>query len=887
MMKRKLLIIISLLLIKQAIAQYYTPQSLILIPKSGLDKSSIVQTLNSERVLFTPVDIDELRLAIRKSNNSVENEISLIKSKMSNLFMDKQELLQLKDIKKINEVIAEKRRNKKEIESQVQSDLSSINYKGLFIVVQKDIDPWASKQQLADVSEKALTPKAVEDLNGIFISSLTTIESSQLISDKIIATISGEMSVESQYISRTIDNRTKFLYLVKINVTPLKKTIKTSSAETAASETHLILNAMTERNYESKLQGLGVSQDEIIKVSFEVQSSRESIRLANATAERRQADILRNGNANITKVDDEIKTLENSLINRSGTLKNIIEEKTNVVYDAGNPDKSIDKALSYLDSELDALKNQLIATKERELIPRYSVSVTTEGTPAEDIAKTAVDIAGQIEQSYSKIEQFMEETTIDNFMLTDYSRGQQKDVYRKLESVWLYPVAGDRDNFLLTVVVKFKVADIKEHKAESIPRKKVIDAPNTMTDIDGNVYKTVKIGNQVWMAENLKVTHYRNGDPIPNITDNSQWAKLTTGSYGAYNNKEMHAITYGYLYNGYAVKDRRNIAPKGWHVPTKDEWQILIDYLGGLYITGGKLKETGTAHWRSPNNGATNESGFSALPGGDRDFENGRSYSLGINAWFWSFTSNRSNLSMQQLDVADSRIISSGTYDEHFGFSIRLVKDTEQASKPVSKHSYGTLKDIDENIYKTVKIGNQVWMAENLRVAHYRNGDQIPYVVNNSEWFKLNSGAFCTYENSGGAENTYGHLYNWHVVNDNRNIAPMGWHVPDNNEWRELIKYLGSSDVAGGKLKTLGLTYWKAPNTDATNESGFSALPAGCRMREGNFDYRGGYTFFWSRTVYDDFNARYWFLGCNYSIIYGEGEYREKNYGCSIRLVKD
>ncbi|MBN1984448.1 MAG: fibrobacter succinogenes major paralogous domain-containing protein [Chitinivibrionales bacterium] len=683
---KQFVIIFSLFVTIQGIAQYYTPQSPILIPKSGLDKSSIVQTLNSERVLFKPIDIDELRLAIRKSNNSVENEISLIKSKMSNLFMDKQELMQLKDIKKINEVIAEKKKNKNEIEEQVQTDLTSINYKGLFIVVQKKIDPWASKQQLADLSEKALTPKAVEDLNGVFVSSMTTIESSQLISDRIIATISGEMSVEKQFISRTIDNRTKFLYLVKVNVTPLKKTIKTSSAVTAASETHLIVNAMTEKEYETKLQSFGVSQDEISKVVFEVQSTQESIQLANATAGRRQADILKNGNANINKIDDEIKTLENSLTNRSGILKKIIEEKTNVVYDPGNSDKSIENALSFLDSELDALKNQLISTKERELILRYNVSVTAEGIPAEDVAKTAIDIAGQIEQSHSKIEQFMEETTVDNFMLTDLSRGQQKDVYRKLESVWLYPVTGDRDNFLLTVVVKFKVADIKEHKVESKPIRKEIDTSDTMTDIDGNVYKTVKIGNQVWMAENLKVTHYRNGDPIPIVTDNSEWAKLKIGAYCAYENNADYSDTYGYLYNWYTVNDSRNIAPEGWHVPSDEEWMELEIYLGmsqsdansqGIRGTnvGGKLKKANTNLWEYPNKGATNESGFSAIAGGFRLAVEGTFEEMGRIATFWSSTEAGPDFiwlrGLKHINPYPFRSLN----NHEMGNSIRLVKD--------------------------------------------------------------------------------------------------------------------------------------------------------------------------------------------------------------------
>ena len=159
---------------------------------------------------------------------------------------------------------------------------------------------------------------------------------------------------------------------------------------------------------------------------------------------------------------------------------------------------------------------------------------------------------------------------------------------------------------------------------------------STVMDIDSNVYQTIKIGNQWWMAENLKVTHYRNGVAIPNVTDGNVWGGLTTGAYCSSFNDNMRVATYGRLYNWFAVSDSRNIAPAGWHVATDAEWQTLIDYLGGGAVAGGKMKEIGTTHWISPNAG-TNESGFSALPGGFRT-SLGYFGSLGYWAIFWSST---------------------------------------------------------------------------------------------------------------------------------------------------------------------------------------------------------------------------------------------------------
>lgn len=214
---------------------------------------------------------------------------------------------------------------------------------------------------------------------------------------------------------------------------------------------------------------------------------------------------------------------------------------------------------------------------------------------------------------------------------------------------------------------------------------KTTSSSNTVTDIDGNVYQTVTIGSQVWMAENLKVTHYRNGDPIPNVTDNATWSGLTSGAYCNYNNDTDNVATYGRLYNWYAVDDSRNIAPEGWHVPTDEEWKQLEMNLGmsqaqadgtGWRGTdeGGKLKETGTTHWVSPNTGATNESGFSALPGGGRYFYGSFDY-MGLDATFWSSTEGSSLIAWyRNLYYYDSQV-SRYYYYKRYGFSVRCVQD--------------------------------------------------------------------------------------------------------------------------------------------------------------------------------------------------------------------
>jgi uncharacterized protein (TIGR02145 family) len=208
---------------------------------------------------------------------------------------------------------------------------------------------------------------------------------------------------------------------------------------------------------------------------------------------------------------------------------------------------------------------------------------------------------------------------------------------------------------------------------------KIVFNPNltysSVTDVDGNVYKTIKIGTQTWMAENLKVTHYVNGNLITKITDDTQWEFLTTEAYCDYNNKPSFSTIYGKLYNWYSVVDSRNICPIGWHLPSDAEWTTLITYLGGVNVAGGKLKETGTTHWKSPNEGATNESGFTGLPGGGRSPEGIFDFFIYYGQW-WSFTEDNTNNALySSLDYGTIYAFFSSSATKNCGFSVRCVKD--------------------------------------------------------------------------------------------------------------------------------------------------------------------------------------------------------------------
>ena len=194
----------------------------------------------------------------------------------------------------------------------------------------------------------------------------------------------------------------------------------------------------------------------------------------------------------------------------------------------------------------------------------------------------------------------------------------------------------------------------------------------SLSDADGNSYKTVQIGSQVWVAENLKTTVYNDGTPIPLVTGNVNWPALSTPGYCWFNNDAYYKNSVGALYNWYAINTSK-ICPIGWHVPIDAEWTTLTDYLGGESIGGVKIKEVGMSHWTDPTPEATNESGFTALPSGARD--PGGYFSFSWHAFWWSSTEGDVNRAWGRTLYDAQSNVERGTFVKTVGASVRCVKD--------------------------------------------------------------------------------------------------------------------------------------------------------------------------------------------------------------------
>ena len=539
--------------------------------------------------------------------------------------------------------------------------------------------------------------------------------------------------------------------------------------------------------------------------------------------------------------------------------------------------------------------------------------------------------------------------------------------------------------------------------------------PGTITDIDGNVYTTVIIGNQEWMAENLRSTIYKDTTNIPTGYSVSEWLNLTTGAYGVYPHVDIDGLNsdaevlkaYGALYNWYAV-ETGNLCPYGWRVPSNDDWTTLINYVvdqgypndwdepNGTgkalkscrqvnHPDGGDCATSEHPRWNSHSTHyGTDEFGFSALPGGRRFNQEGEN----VGNWgsWWSSSSYDTSLAWRQTIYYDLGNVNSYYFDKRIGFSIRCIKDSdvppvhslnlqvypEGSGEVVGTGEYleGTLvnisvspnpgytfvnwtgdtsyiadanaastiltmpaqdvtltanfeedgggngepgtgvTDIDGNFYPSVIIGNQEWMAENLKTTKYRNDSPIDYPgTDNTAWQNNTTGAYAWYDNDIGWKDSYGALYNWHAVNNSNGLCPNGWHVPSDADWTQLVDYIVAqghpnhfdspngvgnalkscrqvNSPLGGNCNTSAHPRW---NSDVTHhgfdEFGFSSLPGGGRWSDGGFLFIGSSGHWHSSSESSSTNAWDRYMSSPDGALFS-GNYG-KLHGFSVRCFRD
>ena len=423
----------------------------------------------------------------------------------------------------------------------------------------------------------------------------------------------------------------------------------------------------------------------------------------------------------------------------------------------------------------------------------------------------------------------------------------------------------------------------------------------TMTDKrDGKTYKTVSIGKQTWMAENLDYDY-----------EGTEGLDSSIFCY-RYNDSTDSCDKYGRLYTwaaamdslglfsesgkGCGFKDKkseekfcnpkgqfvRGVCPSGWHLPSEFEWVTLINAVGGWSSASVNLRTT--TDWLDSPYGVDSY-GFSVLPSGLKYVDRGYFSHFGVEALFWS--SMEDDYGLAYAWKFQRSFVDDGSYDKKTGASVRCLKDYDVEDKSEYNASTNTLTDLRDNqTYKTVKIGDQVWMAQNLNYYYNtKNGEN-----------------YC-YKNDADSCAKYGRLYTWTAAIDSvgvfgkggdsgtegseiiRGVCPDGWHLPNDRDWLLLAAYIGGTKTAGGKLKSSSVWIDERRGNDSF---GFSALPAGYfdahESWDGKFEQVGEYTAFWCSRKDSRAYAYAWTLGSSEGLGVA---YRFTDYGYSVRCIKD
>jgi len=442
---------------------YYSPESPIMVNNNSFTIASIKQKILEERVTFKDKDITLLQELLEKNNQIVDKHIRLLRRKASDLSEDVLMLEQIKTLKDAQIEIKKLENSKNDLLKTISLEAEKIIYKGMFIVVFSNIDPYDSKESLAERAELYLRTKAVENLNQRMVSAISEIEENDELKAHYTGMLDGKMEVNKVLLSKKFDSQSKYVYMGELQVTPLIKDTKAPLPE----DTPLILNLQEEVGYTQKLYKKNVSDAIVTLINDHYSSLDEGINLFNEEATKDQRELFSKANKELKSLNETIAVKKREVEMQELVIQNKIENKTRIKYDEENTIESVSQAIEALKEEIKQIKQQMLFVKEKELVGFYNVEVISNGDPAEDIGRTAVETFKKM-QSYTTVEPFVTIESAENIIAESGPTGTS----RKFETLWIYPVAGDDDNFIITIVANF-------HFLELTNRENIkIDIPN-------------------------------------------------------------------------------------------------------------------------------------------------------------------------------------------------------------------------------------------------------------------------------------------------------------------------------------------------------------------------------------------------------------------------
>ncbi|QEP41956.1 DUF1566 domain-containing protein [Ectothiorhodospiraceae bacterium BW-2] len=502
------------------------------------DTNKMAQRIESTEGV-TREQLTVIKQSLSRCQASVDAHISELTAQINALVQQKQNLLQNSDIEKIGQQIAANRQSRTDIEAELDKQLQSTSYRGLYMAILPYQGFIPRKNDLIQQAQQAITPQASADLNGIFIRSVTDITTTNhqtTLKDRITSRLSGTMTIDHTFLAETVTAARKLYYLVKVAVTPLQG--KPDSATSASGSGAKVVNIAAD-DWEQQLQQQGADAPRIEAVKAVREQALRTIELQNNNQRTSDQQVLSETQRKLQQVDQRIATLEQEIAAKRATLQRILQQNDQRC--ATSPEACIGTATTAIDEQIAALKDNIMQIKEQQLFYR-DTTVRLEGTqPYHDIATQALGVLAQLESSYTRDERIMELTMIENGILTNYERHKDTPVTRELERFWLYltPTDNVADTFGVTVVSRFRMSDEIRQRFKQAATTQRVQTPQAAVAPPAPVappkvaqaYLTVRSnvsGDTVWIESRAVGPTGRHAHPL---TPGSYTIKVTKPGY--------------------------------------------------------------------------------------------------------------------------------------------------------------------------------------------------------------------------------------------------------------------------------------------------------------------------------------------------------------------
>ncbi len=564
------------------------PDNPLTLKASSISEVSVTSKIRETQKFYDDNELFPIKNQLDKCNSKMEDELRTLQGSIAATGLKYQEILGLKDVAGIQRQIEDLKKSKLASIQTLEENLAKTRHSGLFLVLLPEINLLDNKNVFIRSAQTALAPYAITDLNGERIERLTEVKDYENVKDVITSFKGGDVTPVSDLITNADYKNKHFLYVTKINVSPAKKEAIKTTTSSGASQNELVINLMTDPNFALTLQKYNVSETLIAEINQKISTNMSVIQNENADADRRQADILLQGEEEIRKIDYDISEYNQRLKTRQVKLKSTLETIPGANYNPADAEASVQSALNILKSQMAELKKQWNGIKEQELQFRET-QVMIEGDPAEALAKETMRLYEQLQQNFTTIKRSMEFISVENFEVTDYKSSDEMILYRQVSQIWSYLVPQSNGSFRLMLLAKFQIKEGGNPPAKEVANEPRNQPPprsqrppvNKPAPSDGYYKNFDKDPKLIYYQDSLRAVNKRDS--------------LIKGLYFNDNAPVFKSYKENELKGLEMIALERGAFRMGSEEGNKDELPVHTEWIGDFYL--GKYEVT-VGQWR-------------------------------------------------------------------------------------------------------------------------------------------------------------------------------------------------------------------------------------------------------------------------------------------------